>query len=351
MNGQAKELTAEIKAIAAAERSFQKTLSDDAQVTYARESVLALDACRRNDRLMEVARENPSSLQMAIVNIALVNLSLNPATQYAFLVPRDGRVCLDISYRGFIKIATDTGSIKWAQADVVYSEDAFEYFGPTEKPKHSSDPFSTDRGEMIGVYCVAKTADDDFLTTVMSKAEVNEVMQASKSATSKYSPWKKYPQEMWKKTVIKRAQKTWPRTDKTERLAKAIDIVNEHEGIDFQWEHSEEQWEFVRTCMEGGKTDELYVFWQWLENEEILSLVRRWKSLVDPGAGRRKEQEDKLFDAIQEGESFIESLVALMNNNNDPDITQESWEELSQAVQNHIRPKLNPEVIEIIEQE
>ena len=35
-----------------------------------------------------------------------------------------------------------------------------------------------------------------------------------------------------KKTIIKRASKTWPRSDKNERLAQAIQIVNDHEGLD-----------------------------------------------------------------------------------------------------------------------
>ena len=146
----------------------------------------------------------------AVINVAAVGLSLNPATHYAYLVPRGGKICLDISYRGLIKIATDSGSIKWAKAELVYEGDDFEYLGPSTIPNHKqADPFGPHSGTMlglIGVYCIAKTSEGYFLVEKMSVAELIKIRDEA-SAAAKKGPWTTYPGEMCKKCVIKRAQK------------------------------------------------------------------------------------------------------------------------------------------------
>tara|TARA_R100000951_G_C2578716_1_gene161217 strand:- start:1 stop:792 length:792 start_codon:yes stop_codon:yes gene_type:complete len=137
-------------------------------------------------------------------------------------------ICLDISYKGLVKLATDSGAIKWAQAELVYESDTFKYRGLASEPLHEMDPFSKDRGQIIGAYCVAKTADGDFLSTMMSMDEIKEVQNTSKA---KNGPWKKFFGEMAKKSVLKRAQKQWPKgTDN--RLENAIHVINQHEGLE-----------------------------------------------------------------------------------------------------------------------
>jgi recombination protein RecT len=201
-------------------------------VVFEVESMFAVQAISKNDFLAGVANKNLPSLRNAIINVASVGLSLNPVTQYAYLVPRDGQVCLDVSYKGLLKLATDCGSILWGRAELVYEKDSFKYRGPATVPDHVADVFSADRGPFVGVYCVAKTAEGDFLVDIMNAAEIKQV-EASSKTTKADTPWKKWFGEMAKKTIIKRASKTWPRSDKNERLAQAIQIVNDHEGIDF----------------------------------------------------------------------------------------------------------------------
>ena len=223
----AEELAKWQGAIANSERKFNEiVLASGTPVVYHVESMFALQAITSNDYLMQIANSRPESLRDAIINIASVGLSLNPVTQYAYLVPRDGKACLDISYKGLIKLATDTGSMMWVRAEIVYEKDKFVHLGPAEKPEHKSNPFR-DRGDMIGVYCIAKTNDGDHLVDVMSMAEVHKVRDKSQSwVKQKKGPWKDWPGEMWKKTIIKRASKLWPRT-KVERLANAVDVLND----------------------------------------------------------------------------------------------------------------------------
>jgi recombination protein RecT len=115
----------------------------------------------------------------------------------------------------------------------VYENDTFVYRGPAAQPELQADPFKP-RGEIIGAYCIAKTHDGDFLTEVMDRAAIEQIRSAStawtKGAVGKKGPWEDYFSEMCRKSVIKRARKTWPYTDRSGRMALAVDLANQAEG-------------------------------------------------------------------------------------------------------------------------
>jgi len=216
-----------------------ESIAQQTKMAYASESMFAMQALQKNDYIYNIANRAPASVRDAVINIASIGLSLNPATSYAYLVPRDGRICLDISYQGLIKIATDTGSIRWAKAELVYENDEFLYKGVSSSPFHEFNPFK-DRGQFSGVYCVAKTSDNDYLVEVMSAEEIYSIRNKSEAYKSfaagkaRQCPWVDFFGEMTKKTCIKRASKTWPKSQRADRLQHAINILNENgEGIDF----------------------------------------------------------------------------------------------------------------------
>lgn len=207
--------------------SFASVLTDKS-LNFEREAEFALQTFQNNDYCAKVAMNNRQSVVNAVTNIAAIGISLNPAKRQAYLVPRDGRICLDISYMGLMDLAMDTGSIKWAQAELVYANDSFALNGFDKPPTHTYSPFAKDRGEIVGVYVVVKTADGDYLTTCMSRDDIDGIMNRSQSVKSgKSSPWKTDYGEMAKKTVVKRAYKYWPKTD---RLDKAIHHLNTDSG-------------------------------------------------------------------------------------------------------------------------
>jgi len=216
----------------AAKGQFAAIVENNPSVNWEAESMFAYQAVSANSYIMGIAQKNRESVKNAVINIAAVGLTLNPATHYAYLVPRGGAICLDISYRGLIKIATDSGSIRWCKAELVYKGDEFTYKGPSEKPEHHSNPFSTDRGDVVGVYCIAKTHDDDYLIETMTIAELMKIRDEASAAANK-GPWKTYFGEMCKKCVIKRAQKTWPMSDQHERIQTAVNVINETEGSEW----------------------------------------------------------------------------------------------------------------------
>jgi len=201
------------------------------QREWDRESIFAMQALMKTDFAMQTANRNPGSVKLAMINVASTGLTLNPANAYAYLVPRDGAIVLDISYKGLIKIATDTGSVEWVRADVVYERDTFTYNGPAAMPLHQADPFTKNRGEIVGVYCIAKTVGGDVLCEVMGRDELEKIRDKSMSYVKKKAgPWVEWFEQMCKKAVIKRASKTWPYTERSDRLAHAIEVANEAEG-------------------------------------------------------------------------------------------------------------------------
>lgn len=202
----------------------------DQSLTWAKECQFAIQLFQRNQKLAETAIANPTSAQNAIINVAAVGISLNPASKLAYLVPRDGMVCLDISYMGLLHIAQSAGVIKWGQCKLVHASDDYETLGLDKAPAHKYNPFATPdaRGTVIGGYCTVKTADGDYLTEEMSLAEIEEIRKVSKAGSSPKGPWVNFWSEMARKTIVKRAYKYWPRAD---RLDNAVDVLNESEGI------------------------------------------------------------------------------------------------------------------------
>lgn len=202
---------------------FLGALTDQA-VTWAKESQFAIQLFQKNDYLAKTAIGNPTSAQNAIINVAAIGITLNPASKLAYLVPRDGMVCLDISYMGLLHLAQAAGCILWGQCKLVYANDTYESNGLDKAPTHKYNAFG-DRGAVVGGYCTVKTPGGDYLTEEMSLAEIKATEATSKA---KNGPWKNFWEEMARKTIVKRASKYWPRA---ERLDNAIHVINEDEGI------------------------------------------------------------------------------------------------------------------------
>ena len=220
------------EAVRKAKDRFEALAKSNAMhMDYGAEALYATQALMGSDYLSRTASENPISLQMAIVNVAAVGLTLNPARALAALVPRDGAIKLDIMYRGLVHIAVETGSILWAKAELVYSKDKYVHNGPCAVPTHVFDPFGP-RGDVIGGYCLAKMPDGEFLVETMAESEFVKVRDTSSAwkngKDGRKGPWETWPDEMRKKTLVKRASKTWPA--KTPRLATAMQILNEDNG-------------------------------------------------------------------------------------------------------------------------
>lgn len=243
---------------------FTQALSDNS-ITWQKEQQFAIQAFQKNDYLAKVAMANPSSAQNAIINVAAIGITLNPAAKLAYLVPRDGGVHLDISYMGLLHLAQVSGAIQWGQCKLVYASDTYESNGLDSAPTHKYNAFG-DRGAVVGGYCTVKTAQGDYLTEEMRVDEINAIMQRSQSFKSgKSSPWKADWSEMARKTIVKRGSKYWPRC---ERLDNAIHHLNT-DGAEGLADDSSVQKEIIINPIEAikaaisskGRTEEQFFAW------------------------------------------------------------------------------------------
>lgn len=194
---------------------------------FSAECLFAKQLILKNNTTLSTAANNPNSLRNAILNVAAIGISLNPANALAYLVPRDGSICLDISYRGMVRLATDGGNVDWAKAVLVYEGDTFEWNGPAEPPTHKADVFDSNRIDasaplkgLKGGYCIAKLTGGGYMVETMSADEILKVRDTSKA---KNGPWSgPFAGEMAKKTLVKRASKSWPQSGGRERLDRAV---------------------------------------------------------------------------------------------------------------------------------
>ena len=261
------------------------------KLDFVKEAEFAKQLLVRNSYLLDVARKNPDSLHAAISNVAAIGVSLNPALAFAYLVPRKGEICLDISYRGLVKLATDTGIVKAMKAELVYEHDDFEYHGFHEKPTFNANPFD-DRGELKGVYAMALLTDGSVLVETMKIDEVNQIRDDSESYKSAKSKgensyqlkecvWVKYYTEKVKITVIKRAYKTLPTSKGMELVGQAIDAMNYHDGIDFdkpkeliEITYTDEELKEYQRCIDEGDFFNLFSLKNSLDPEAQMTLHR-----------------------------------------------------------------------------
>lgn len=267
-------------------------------VDFTKECLFARQQLLKNDYTLKVASENPNSLQGAVLNVAAIGISLNPASQHAFLVPRKGSICLDISYRGLVKLATDCGAIKWAKAELVYDNDFFEWNGPAEKPTHKADPFS-ERGEMKGGYVLAMLPDGTVMVEVMPVAEIYKIRDTSEAYKKNYGPWVDWPEEMAKKTIVKRAYKSWPQSTNRERLDKAIEVLNQHEGMAYTIDQHRE---FMR-LFEAKNATGLYLFSLKVGRETWIALFNSFPK------GEKTKNKNEIRELERQGVETLQDYI------------------------------------------
>lgn len=239
------ELSLLSDAVYALRENFQ-TVAVDRGINFDKEAGFALQILSESDFMMGVAMSNRQAVENAITNVAAIGISLNPAKKQAYLVPRKTKgammICLDISYMGLIDLAIASGSILWAQANIVREHDNFIVNGFDKPPTHGHDPFAgaSVRGAIKGAYVVVKTPDGEYLTHTMdiesiySVRDRSEAWKAFKGGKAKTGgPWASDEGEMIKKTVVKQAYKYWPKTERSGRVEQAIHHLNTEGGEGF----------------------------------------------------------------------------------------------------------------------
>ena len=121
---------------------------------------------------------------------------------------------------GILKKVRNSGELATITSQIVYEKDEFEFFVDEdgEHIKHKPNMFG-DRGDMIGVYALAKTKDGAVYIEVMTMEQIEAVKNVSRG---KNGPWSgAFASEMIRKTVIKRLSKRLPMSTDLEHTMNA----------------------------------------------------------------------------------------------------------------------------------
>ena len=271
--------------------TIQSTIIQPAKVafnddeTFRREAEFAMQAFGKNKFLADTALKDPGSAIYAVKNIAAMKLSLNPASQLAYLIPRKGTVCLDISYKGLLKNAMDNGLCKTYFASLIYKNDNFKRNGLFGEPTFDPDELSEERGEIVGAFVTLKINDKDYYTEVMKKSEIDKIKKLSPSASRGSSPWVDFYDRMAIKTVVKRALNS-PKGPFKEDFQKYNELMTGYmnneagEGIDFN--KKPQIIEGDMTVEKSSEVENIMFLVEMAENEkELETLVPRIDTLSD----------------------------------------------------------------------
>jgi recombination protein RecT len=192
---------------------------------------VTMTAIQQNPKLLDCT---PTSLAGAVLTAAELGLEINHRIGLAYLVPywhskkKVFEAQLIPGYRGLINLARRSGKVTKVSAQVVYENDEFDIaFGLSEKLEHKP-LLRGDRGEAIGAYAVFHFVDEwgEPFFDYLPAHDILKIARRSATYDSKTDswtgPWNTDREEMFKKTVIRRASKMCPMSVE-DQLASSLD--------------------------------------------------------------------------------------------------------------------------------
>ncbi|NID15005.1 recombinase RecT [Luteibacter yeojuensis] len=185
---------------------------------------IALTSFRSNPKL---AKCEPRSVFASI--IVASQLGLEPGVMgQCYLIPYKDECQLQIGYQGLIELVRRSGKIKRVEAHVVHANDTFTYRTGMQTVLEHEPVLEGDPGEPRLAYAVAEFVSGGFHVEVMTKHQIEAIRDRSQNVQNakkygKKTPWDTDPEEMWRKTLVRRICKYLP---KSAELATAIALEN-----------------------------------------------------------------------------------------------------------------------------
>jgi len=195
---------------------------------------IVVSELKKNPKLQDAFKENPSSLFASILAGAEIGLIPSDMLGEFYLIPRriDGKQTVTplIGYKGLVSILLRSGEITKIHTECVYEGDHFEAIYGLEQNIIHKPNFDTERSAntLKFVYAVAKLKNGDYQFQVLSKGEILKIKALSRYDNDLYFNDKKDPQ-MWmvRKTALIQLSKMLP---KDFYGKKAVEMDGQLEG-------------------------------------------------------------------------------------------------------------------------
>lgn len=242
-------------------------------------------------RLPELQVCTIPSVLMAVMDCVQVGLEPGGPLGHAWLIPfKDKKKGVTIAtpiigYKGYITLGMRGGMMAAPPyAQLVGEHDEFDLdLGKGEPPTHRFDPRApmSDRGAVIGAYCVAKFKDGGCHVEWMAISEIEAIKSRSRAAQSSFSPWQSDPDMMQRKTVIRRAKNFWPLSSEMAQAFEVDDRSDTGDKIDPSLVYEQS---FADAIAELPQTlDEVAEYQQGSRTDQIAADLARQKRVDEEG--------------------------------------------------------------------
>jgi recombination protein RecT len=135
------------------------------------------------------------------------------------IVPHKSTATWIPMYQGLLRRFRRSGQFKWVTANVVREGEVFSHYLDEDGEHMKHVPGYDFLAPIVKIYAMATTQDRGVFITVLPIAEANKIRAMSR-ATRDDAPWKQWPEEMYKKTALRRLSKYLP---------SARDLVDEED--------------------------------------------------------------------------------------------------------------------------
>jgi len=191
---------------------------------------MLVNELERSTKLQDAFLKNPASFFASALYCAELNLSPSSLVGEFFFTVSKEQVKPILGYKGLVALLLRSNKVKKIWAEVVYTQDDFEYeLGLEPKMVHIPNFNSVKTCDNIKcIYACAKI-EDEVVFKVMTLEEIKTIVDMLETPSEYYFNDKKDP-EKWslKKVVLKQMSKLMPKED--DRLLKAVSYDDNVEG-------------------------------------------------------------------------------------------------------------------------
>jgi recombination protein RecT len=181
----------------------------------------------------KLAQCSPVSVIGSVIQLGQVGLVPDGFLGQAYMIPfwNNRAKCYEanpiIGYRGYGELAVRSGKATSVDAHVVYKGDVFDYeYGANPFLKHKPQMDPQKRGDPIAAYAIVYMKEGPHRFEVMPLDAILKIQQESQGADSEDSPWKKWWEEMARKTPMRKLAK-WVPLSPEFQMAAGIDELSE----------------------------------------------------------------------------------------------------------------------------
>lgn len=227
-----KELAVRIETTKTMLQKFEKTFAEALPQTIPPKQFVrwSINAAMKVPKLMECSK---MSFLGALMECAVKGLEPNGPSQEAVILPywNKHKKCFEAQFqcmfKGLIKQAGRDGDISHVKPVLIHEKDEWEYQEGTDAYIRHRKFLDGDPGKVVAGYCMYYFKDQrPAAWYFMTEREIMQVKNSSKAKDD--GPWQNWPDEMRKKTIIKRGFKNIPNAG--EGVARSVSLDDQAEA-------------------------------------------------------------------------------------------------------------------------